>query len=350
LEALSREDRVAQRAKGDWNCNFTVCELDAEVPDLTHEPSLHNACLIPSILQQCREWKELAIESPEPAVLNDDVLYLLVVAEACELKRLAVNKVEAWLEDSNLLVSAVKSMTLSEADQHVVCRWGRELLEAKTSVQNDPPLPSVVTWCPAARSKQVALKQAQVTSVAMRLCRMQGLLVSSVDEVLDESSGETMLMRQAAMGNDAAVRLLVDAGARRDAADIKGQTALMYAAAAGQRETALSLVKECDADASTADKNGKTPVWKADSKGHTETVRALVQECGADASTAYENGWTPVLVAAAFSGHTETVLALVQECVADSNAANENDCFNGTTPVFHHCTEWPHGDDAGAGA
>jgi ankyrin repeat protein len=88
----------------------------------------------------------------------------------------------------------------------------------------------------------VALKRAQVTSVAMRLCRMQGLLVDTADEVLDESSGETMLMRQAALGNAAAARLLVDAGARRDAADGEGETALMYAAAAGQRETALALV------------------------------------------------------------------------------------------------------------
>ena len=180
--------------------------------------------------------------SDEPAAFNDDALYRRVDAEACELKRLAVNMVEAWLEDPNLLMDAVKHMTLAEADGHVVGRWGRALLEAKAAVQNAPPLPSVATWWPAARSRQVALKQAQVTSVAMRLCRMQGLLVDTADEVLDESSGETMLMRQAALGNAAAVRLLVDAGARPDAADGKGQTALMYAAAAGQRETALALV------------------------------------------------------------------------------------------------------------
>jgi hypothetical protein len=241
LAAFSAEDRVVQRAEGDWACGFLEAE-DNKVPDPTREPSLHNAGLIPLILQQCREWKERAIESPEPAVFNDDALYRRVVAEACELKRLAVNMVEAWLEDPNLLMGVVKHMTLAETDRHVVGRWGRALREAKAAVQKTPPLPSVATWWPAARSRQVALKQAQVTSVAMRLCRMQGLLVSSVDEVLDESSGETMLMRQAALGNAAAVRLLVDAGARHDAADGKGKTALMYAAAAGQRETALALV------------------------------------------------------------------------------------------------------------
>jgi len=240
LAALAAEDRVAQRAKGDWACRFEKAELNKVVSD--PEPSLHNAGLIPSILQQCREWKKRAIESPEPAAFNDDALYRRVVAEACELKRLAVNMVEAWLEDPNLLMFAVKRMTLVEADRHVVGRWGRALREAKAAVQNAPPLPSVATWWPAARSRQVALKRAQVTSVAMRLCRMQGLLVDTADEVLDESSGETMLMRQAALGNAAAARLLVDAGARRDAADGEGETALMYAAAAGQRETALALV------------------------------------------------------------------------------------------------------------
>ena len=238
---MAAEDRVVQRAKGDAYCSFSYASILEVVSDPTRDPSLHNAGLIPSILQQCREWKKRAIESPEPAAFNDDALYRRVVAEACELKRLAVNMVEAWLEDPNLLMKSVLSMTLVEADRHVVGRWGRALCEAKTA-ETAPPLPSVVTWWPAARSRQVALKQAQVTSVAMRLCRMQGFLVSSVDEVLDETSGETMLMRQAALGNAAAVRLLVDAGARPDAADGKGQTALMYAAAAGQRETALALV------------------------------------------------------------------------------------------------------------
>jgi hypothetical protein len=241
LAALSAEDRVVQRAEGDWVCGFLEAE-DNKVSDPTREPSLHNAGLIPSILQQCREWKKRAIEDPKPAAFNDDAHYRRVVAEACELKRLAMNMVEAWLQDPNLQMAAVKRMTLAQADRHVVGRWGRALREAKAAVQNAPPLPSVATWWPAARSRQVALKQAQVTSVAMRLCRMRGLLVSSVDEVLDESSGETMLMRQAALGNTAAVRLLVDAGARCDAADNNGETALMYAAAADQRETVLALV------------------------------------------------------------------------------------------------------------
>ena len=98
---------MAQRSKGDWACDFMEAKR-AKVPDPTREPSLHNAGLIPSILKQCREWKERAIESPEPAAFNDDALYRRVVAEACELKRLAVNMVEAWLEDPNLMMAAVK--------------------------------------------------------------------------------------------------------------------------------------------------------------------------------------------------------------------------------------------------
>ena len=238
---MSADDRVAQRAKGDWTCSFREAK-HAKVPGLTRRPSLHNAGIIPSILQKCREWKERAIESPEPAAFNDDALYRRVVAEACELKRLAVNMVEVWLDDPGLLLKNVTKMTLAEADRHAVGRWGRALREAKVALQNVMPLPSVATWWPAARSRQVALKQAQVTLVAMRLCRMQGLLVDTADEVLDGSSAETMLMQQAGLGNMTSVRLLVDAGASPDAADRQGQTALTYAADAGQWETALALV------------------------------------------------------------------------------------------------------------
>ena len=160
-------------------------------------------------------------------------------------------------------------MILVEADQHVVGRWGRALREATAALQNVSPFPSVATWWPEASSRQVR-------SVAMRLCRMQRLLVCSADEVLGESSGATMLMRQASLGNTPAVRLLVDAGARPDAAHNDGQTALIHAA--------LALVKECGANATTADNTGTNPVWAAASSGHTATVRAVVQECGANAT------------------------------------------------------------------
>ncbi len=187
--------------------------------------------------------------------------------------------VEAWLEDPNLLMDAVKNMTLAEADRHVVGRCGRALRGAKAAVQNGPPLPSVATWWPAARSRQVALKQAQVTSVAMRLCRMQGLLVSSVDEVLDESSSETMLMGQAALGNAAAVRLLVDAGARRDAADRKGLTALMYAAAAGAGQGVRRRRQHCQQEWRYS-RLQSCPEWPhSDSAGAGAGVRRRRQQC-----------------------------------------------------------------------
>ena len=182
------------------------------------------------------------MESREPAAFNDDALYRRVVTEACELKRLAVNMVEVWLDDPGLLLKELKKMTLVEANRHAIGRWGRALRETKAALQNAMPLLSVATWWPAASSWQVAPKQAQDTLVAMRLCRMQGLLVDTADEVLDGSSAETMLMQQAGLGNMTSVRLLVDAGARPDAADRQGQTALTYAADAGQWETALALV------------------------------------------------------------------------------------------------------------
>ena len=272
LEALSQEDRVAQRVERDLWCSFDY--KDKQIAEPTREPSLHNAGLLPAIERECREWMERAIASRDPAIFNDDEHYQRVVREASELKRLALNKVQVWLEDPNVQAPFVKVMTLAEADRHAIGRWERARREAKDALRTAPPLPSVATWWPAARSQLAA----HVRAAAMRVCRIQGLVVAAADEVLDESSGETMLMRQAALGNTSAVGLLADAGARTDAVDRRGETALMYAAGTGQRETAVFLVRECGADAGAANKDGTTPVARAAQNGHTETVRALVQE------------------------------------------------------------------------
>ena len=248
LEALSKEERVARRAEGDAWCTFEDGKEDTTVAEPTREPSLHNAGLLPAIERECREWMERAIASRDLAIFNADEHYQRVVREASELKRLALNKVLIWLEDPNVNARAVKAMTLAEADRHAIGRWARALREAKDAVRNALPLPSVATWWPEARS-QLAV---HVSAAAMRVCRNQGLVVAAAHEVLDESSGETMLMRQAALGNTSAVGLLADAGARADAVDQGGRTALMYAAGTGQRETAVFLVRACGVDAGVA--------------------------------------------------------------------------------------------------
>ena len=314
LGALSRDDRVVQRAKvdvscaKDWHKHILHSEDNLVVGDHTREPSLHNSGMIPEIMNECRRWVEQAIESREPAAFNDDVLYQRQVKEACDLKRLAVGKVEAWLNDPCVLALHMRSIPLRAADRHACGMLRRELEEAKADARAGRP------DCTGSRCREAAL----------RLCRQYGLVVLSAVENIDEGNRETMLMRQAALGATAAARLLVDAGAEPDATDIEGQTALMYAASTGQTETVLALVKECGSNVESADtKTGKTAALWAAKAGHTATVVALVKECGADLCRTDRWGTSAVMLAA-LGGHTTTLVALVKECGADANTTNNN--------------------------
>ena len=309
LGALSRHDRVVQRAKVDVTCAKDWHSEDSlVVGDHTREPSLHNSGMIPEIMNECRRWVEQAIESREPAAFNDDVLYQRLVKEACDLKRLAVGKVEAWLNDPCVLAIQMRSIPLRAADRHACGMWRRELEEAKADARAGRP------DCTGSRCREAAL----------RLCRQYGLVVLSAVENIDEGNRETMLMRQAALGSTAAARLLVDAGAEPDATDIEGQTALMYAASTGQTETVLALVKECGSNVESADtETGKTAALWAAKAGHTATVVALVKECGADLCRTDRWGTSAVMLAA-LGGHTTTLVALVKECGADANTTNNN--------------------------
>ena len=94
MQALSKEDRVAQRAEKDAACSFLFSSTRKTVAEPTRKPSLHNSGLLQAVEQECHEWMKHAIVKSDPAVFNDDVHYRLVVAKAVELKRLALNKVQ----------------------------------------------------------------------------------------------------------------------------------------------------------------------------------------------------------------------------------------------------------------
>ena len=163
---------------------------------------------------------------------------------------------------------------LLEMDRHSLGRWTKELREAQACNDDE-------------RSR----------AVAGRMCRAQGLVVSSATEVVDKASQETMLMRQAALGTTSAVLLLYAAGAQSEATDCKGQTSLMFAVSSGQTHTALTLLQECRAHVNAADSDGLTAVMKAAQGGHKDTVAVLVEK-GADVNAAAIGGMTAALLAA----------------------------------------------------
>ena len=67
------------------------------------------------------------------------------------------------------------------------------------------------------------------TKIAKKLLYRKGKLVANVEA--KRLGGETPLMLAARNGNAELVRLLIEAGVKVDATEVKGQTALMWAAA-----------------------------------------------------------------------------------------------------------------------
>ena len=242
LDALKSDARVQQRVASDRTCEKRYAGFN-NVANPTHERSLHNSGLLQAIERECAAF-EHAIASKDAAWFNDDVRYKREVTHACDLKRLAMNMVYAWLDNPRRRANRVARMTLMEADRYQRERMGHKLLEAKAAVRNAAPLPSVATWWPPgapARSKLLA----NVRSQAVSLCRANDLFVEDANELVDTVAHETRLMRQAALGATPTVVLLVDAGAQPNAKDSTGRAALTYAAETGRRDTCLALVSYC---------------------------------------------------------------------------------------------------------
>lgn len=130
--------------------------------------------------------------------------------------------------------------------------------------------------------------------------------------------GMTALMIACMDGNDAAVRLLLDAKARTDARTEDGRTALMFAAGWGDALRVQALIDAgARVDARTND--GRTALMWAAHRGEPGSVRALL---AAGAGVNETNKWrqTP-LMGAAGSGSIEKVTALL-DAGADVRAAD----------------------------
>ena len=188
LDSLATSDLAIQRAKLDQSCTPAAAQQFQIHP--TDEPSLHNVGLVPAIEAECRTWVTRTIERSEPADFHDDEHYRRMIKETCELPRLALGKVQIWLEDSASLAWHIKRMTLTEADRHACGIWTRRLHGAAST-----------------QAKGLHLLEECGVAAALHMCRMQGLVVSSPTEVIDAASGETMLMRQAVCVSCACVRV-----------------------------------------------------------------------------------------------------------------------------------------------
>ncbi|XP_014676775.1 PREDICTED: ankyrin repeat domain-containing protein 50-like [Priapulus caudatus] len=113
--------------------------------------------------------------------------------------------------------------------------------------------------------------------------------------------------------------MLLSHGADANAADSQGQTSLHHAVCSGRLDT-MRLLMEADADPNVAEmKSGETPLMIAPWQGDKAVVQMLLSH-GADANAADSFGETSLLIAACYSDWLDIVRMLL-EAGADPNVA-----------------------------
>jgi uncharacterized protein len=119
----------------------------------------------------------------------------------------------------------------------------------------------------------------------------------------------THLMAAAHQGDARSVQKLLDYGARLEAHDDAGYTAIMYAANAG-RDDVVRVLLERGADPNAKDRQSSTPLMFAAQGGHTQMIRRLL-DSGADPSVRATHGLT-ALGFAQQNGHGEAARILAE--------------------------------------
>lgn len=144
------------------------------------------------------------------------------------------------------------------------------------------------------------------------------LLARGMDPNTVDPNGEPMLVVAARAGWQPTIDVLLRSGAKVDAKNGFGDTAIMVAALNGH----LVVVKKLFARGADINPRGWTPLSYAATNGQTEVVRYLL-EIGANINAPSANGTTPLMMAVR-GGHAETVELLLSKG-ADVNARNQND-------------------------
>ena len=184
--------------------------------------------------------------------------------------------------------------------------------------------------CTAVLSAQDAGSPSDAFYSAIRdnnLAQLQTLLKSGADpNVSDPRGGATPLMYAAAVGSTAAMTLLLDNGAKANATNATGATALMWAATDLEK---VRLLLSRGADVNVASQRGRTALQSAARSDRSAAIVRLLLAAGADVK-AVDGAKANTLHAATMGNDIDTIRLIVDAGV-DVNAAD----FAGFTPLLN---------------
>ena len=135
----------------------------------------------------------------------------------------------------------------------------------------------------------------------------------------DATERDRMLIQAAERGETVVVRQLLSEGARINARDQRGRTALLAATQRNQIEAARLLIRE-GADVNAKDFIQDTPFLYAGAEGRTEILK-LTLAAGADLKSTNRYGGT-ALIPAAHHGHVEAVTLLLATAINKDHVNN----------------------------
>jgi ankyrin repeat protein len=166
-------------------------------------------------------------------------------------------------------------------------------------------------------SESAFLDQVKAGEVeAVRLFLAAGMSPDAVDQ------GNAAILEAARRGHEKIALELIEAGARVDAKDPYGVTALMFSLIAGSGGAALELMEQA-ADVDARDVDGRTALIEAlatENDIPTEVIRTLVGK-GADVNVRIAGGITPLMIAVSYD---PKIVRMLVEAGADVNAHDAN--------------------------
>eukprot|EP00961_Rhodomonas_salina_P150518 2027320-Rhodomonas_salina.3 len=306
VDSIMQSEEARQRAKADifWEqeCSLygkTFIGGEGFLSSIKQEPS-----------------RALAAADALPASwYNTDRNFRLAMVQALDVQRMAMGKLQLWLDDSSLFVRHLAVLSARDCDRKATGLLRRTIEKAKL----------VADFHGDEDGSEAKLR---LHTAAVTLCKHVELIHHDVNEQVHNSCGETMLMLHAAQGHWEAVHLLLTAGADAESVRKDGMTALMMAAQGGLADVARGLVLEGMADPNVrSGAEGRMALMYAAENGHWTTVSTLLTDCSADARIPTVTGAT-VTIKASYCGHLNVLEVLRREGVMEVDRAN-NDGYTG---------------------